>query len=267
MATKEEIKSNFQAGDVPTEEDFAQLIDSSVITLDSNENLPIPSADNLGQEYSINGNIWKCVLNDSVYSWQNQTAANNPNTNYLNMSNKPRIEGHVLSGNVSLNDINALNKAFQSYDEKQELNGEEYILISDTEDEGKVKRHLVQDLMQQGSTGGVIERTPVLDYDRLDFDVTGLNPTYQYYDLSGYQQSVVTLGFTQAVANVAHTLLIKTPPSSANPVQVAVDESIVPIKKNIPMTLPINSYLQMSVVSRNINGTAFLFIIYDFTID
>ena len=108
MATKEEIKSNFQAGDVPTEQDFAELIDKQVGVLDSSNDLPTASSSNENVCYLVGGDtIYRCEETGGVYTWVAYPFAQSAVNNYLNLSNKPAINGHTLGKNNSLKDIGA----------------------------------------------------------------------------------------------------------------------------------------------------------------
>lgn len=111
MSTKEEIKSNFEAGDVPTEQDFAELVDSQVGVLDINSELPNAAAGNVGVCYLVGGNIiYRCEESSGVYSWVAYPFVEASVKNYLNLSNKPSINGHTLGKENELNDIGAAPK-------------------------------------------------------------------------------------------------------------------------------------------------------------
>ena len=106
MRTKEEIKSNFEAGDVPTEQDFAELVDSQVGALDSANELPVAASTNVGVCYLVGGDtIYRCEESGGVYSWEAYPFTQGAVNNYLNLSNKPAINGHTLGKNNSSDDI------------------------------------------------------------------------------------------------------------------------------------------------------------------
>lgn len=108
MSTKEEIKSNFEAGDVPTEQDFADLVDSQVGVLDAQADLPVAAVGNVGVCYLVGGDtIYRCEESSGVYSWVAYPFTLAAVNNYLNLTNKPAINGHTLGKTNSLNDIGA----------------------------------------------------------------------------------------------------------------------------------------------------------------
>lgn len=106
MNTKETIKSNFEAGDVPTELDFAEAIDSQVGVLDSSAELPTASASNFGVCYLVGGNtIYRCELDNGNYDWVSYPFTTASVNDYLNLTHKPSINGHVLGRSNSSADI------------------------------------------------------------------------------------------------------------------------------------------------------------------
>lgn len=106
MSTKETIKTNFGIGDVPTDLDFADLIDSQVGVLDAASELPSASASNLGVCYLVGGDtIYRCEFDDGNYVWTSYPFTTASVNDYLNLAHKPSINGHVLGQKNSSADI------------------------------------------------------------------------------------------------------------------------------------------------------------------
>lgn len=107
--TREEFFDYFRKGDHPTEAQFIELLNNLVFSLPSTENLPIASADNLGQSYEIQGNIYKSeIVSEGIYNWNNKTASSGGVTpSYSDLLNKPFINNVQLVGKRSLSDIGA----------------------------------------------------------------------------------------------------------------------------------------------------------------
>ena len=100
------LNSYFETGDYPTEAQFKSVQDSCLGVLDDVGDLPVPSADFLGNEYKIGNVYYKCVLDSGNYIWQ-QTGTVVPSNDYPDITNKPKINGHTLGQNNTLAEIGA----------------------------------------------------------------------------------------------------------------------------------------------------------------
>lgn len=105
--TREEFFDYFRTGDQPTEAQFIELMKSIVFSLASTDNLPTASADNLGQSYEIQGNVYKSELvSEGVYGWINKTASTSGGTtNYNDLGNKPVLNNVQLAGSKTLKQV------------------------------------------------------------------------------------------------------------------------------------------------------------------
>lgn len=93
------IKNKFNKGSVPTETDFANLIDSCAFWLKSMDELPTPASSNVESVYLIGIDcIVRCENGDYGYEWVAYPFTQEAIANYLNLTNKPRINDVVVSG-------------------------------------------------------------------------------------------------------------------------------------------------------------------------
>ena len=148
---KELIKKYFECGDFPTEEDFAELIDSSLGVLDSMGELPDANETTLGTEYKVGDNYVKCVFESGSYSWKTIGAVV-PTSNYEDLENKPAIDGKILSKSTKSSDLDliSLKGNYQSI----KPNTEDFVYIFKN---GSVFYSKVSDLLNSSDFQEVIE--------------------------------------------------------------------------------------------------------------
>ena len=105
---KEIIKQSFKCGDTPTNIDFAKLIDGSVGVLTDVLQLPPPSSAVLNTCYKINNVFYTCNQKpDNTFEWQAFVIGGGI-SNYNDLTNRPRINGVILSGDVTPNNLGIL---------------------------------------------------------------------------------------------------------------------------------------------------------------
>ena len=96
--TREAQKLIFADGEIPTGANYSALIDQIPLIVPLITDLPTAAVGNLGQVYCVGGINYKCTSPSSgVYEWTNMNAAAAAN-DYSNASNKPKINGELLSG-------------------------------------------------------------------------------------------------------------------------------------------------------------------------
>lgn len=110
MDNKEIIKQSFKCGDTPSDADFAKLIDNNVGVLSDVLQLPPANLATLGTSYIINNVIHTCIQNpNTTFSWKSTPIGSGGGTdNYNELLNRPRINGFILSGDTSPNDLGVL---------------------------------------------------------------------------------------------------------------------------------------------------------------
>lgn len=97
--TREAQKLIFADGEIPTGLNYSDLLDQIPLILATTADLPTAAAGNLGQVYCVGGVNYKCTNpSTGVYEWTNMNAAAAAN-DYANVSNKPKINDVLLSGN------------------------------------------------------------------------------------------------------------------------------------------------------------------------
>jgi hypothetical protein len=96
--TREAQKLIFADGEIPTGANYSALIDQIPLIVPLISDLPTAAVGNLGQVYCAGGINYKCTNpSTGVYEWTNMNAAAAAN-DYTNASNKPKINGVLLSG-------------------------------------------------------------------------------------------------------------------------------------------------------------------------
>ena len=108
MPNKEIIKQSFKCGDTPSDKDIGILIDHSVGTLSDPLQLPPLSRAVLGTCYKI-GNTFVTAIQkqDNTFDWQHNAIGGGV-TEYNELSGRPRINGNILSGDMTPNDLGIL---------------------------------------------------------------------------------------------------------------------------------------------------------------
>lgn len=105
MENKEIQKTKFQCGSTPDADDFAELIDSSVGVLTDAIQLPPASSSLVNTCYKIDNTLYTCKLVGGTYQWVGTALGGGGSSNYLNLSNKPKVNNVTLSGNKTLGDL------------------------------------------------------------------------------------------------------------------------------------------------------------------
>lgn len=110
IMNKENLKEFFECGDMPTESQFGALIDSAVTVVNAVDDLPPADAASFGTVYLVGANgepltIYKCEVNENVYSWENKGLLSAGTINYNELKNKPKINNVVLGGNKTLAEL------------------------------------------------------------------------------------------------------------------------------------------------------------------
>ena len=108
MDNKEILKGKFDCGATPSGEDFASIIDSCVGNLTDVLQLPTASSSLVNTSYKIGDKIYTCKLQGGTYQWVAIDLGGGGATSYLTLSDKPRINGNVLGGNMSPADLGLL---------------------------------------------------------------------------------------------------------------------------------------------------------------
>ena len=108
MENKEILKGKFDCGATPSGEDFASIIDSCVGNLTDVLQLPTASSSLVNTSYKIGDKIYTCKLQGGTYQWVAIDLGGGGATSYLTLSDKPRINGNVLGGNMSPADLGLL---------------------------------------------------------------------------------------------------------------------------------------------------------------
>lgn len=102
--TREDFYVRFETGKIPTQEQYAELFDNIIFGLDSESELPVATEMREKHRYFIpNVGIKECKKVDDVWSWVLVTpdGSGEGTTNYLELINKPLINGTVVSGYLS----------------------------------------------------------------------------------------------------------------------------------------------------------------------
>ncbi len=128
---KDTLKTYFQTGDYPTEQQFSDAIDSSLGVLDSTDALPAASAENFGAEYKIGNVYYKCTQTGGVYSWT-ATGTAVPSNRYSDLEGKPSIGGVRITGNIAdVDTLGALSKDTGVYEDAgSEISGDAVVYIN-----------------------------------------------------------------------------------------------------------------------------------------
>lgn len=103
---KNDIRQNFQDGDVPTGAEFSEWIERCLISVDSLSELP--EADELfaGSCYLIAGSsIYRCEQINNLWQWVLKSQNGNGVSSYLDLTNKPRLNNVVISGEKTLDEF------------------------------------------------------------------------------------------------------------------------------------------------------------------
>ncbi len=128
---KDTLKTYFQTGDYPTEQQFSDAIDSSLGVLDSTDALPAASAENFGAEYKIGNVYYKCTQTGGVYSWTATGTAVQTNQ-YSDLEGKPSIGGVRIAGDIDdVDTLGALSKDTGVYEDAgSEISGDAVVYIN-----------------------------------------------------------------------------------------------------------------------------------------
>ena len=105
IMNKEELKTFFEYGDMPTAAQLAAFIDACVTILDETADLPTADATTLDTAYLVGKNtpltIYKCEYDSgtTTYSWVNKGLLGTGVTSYNDLTSKPKINDVSLAGN------------------------------------------------------------------------------------------------------------------------------------------------------------------------
>lgn len=103
---KQEIKRHFRSGDVPTEAQFAEWIERCVVWIDDVSELPDACAPLSGTCYLVAGKaVVRCEQADGGWKWMPYGSIGGGTGSYLELTNKPRINGVTLSGQKHLREL------------------------------------------------------------------------------------------------------------------------------------------------------------------
>jgi len=96
---KDDIRRHFEDGDIPTGAEFSEWIERCLIWIDDRDELPAAESDIEGSCYLVGGTrIYRCEYQDGEWQWVMKSQAGNGSMSYLDLINKPRINGVVVSG-------------------------------------------------------------------------------------------------------------------------------------------------------------------------
>ena len=101
---REYFYERFETGKIPPQEQYADLFDNIIFHLDSEADLLPPNETREGHRYFIPYvGVKECKLIDDVWSWVlvSRIGGGDGTSNYLDLLNKPRVNGSVLSGNLN----------------------------------------------------------------------------------------------------------------------------------------------------------------------
>jgi hypothetical protein len=105
IMNKEELKTFFEYGDMPTAAQLAAFIDACVTILDETADLPPADATTLDTAYLVGRNtpltIYKCEYDSgtTTYNWVNKGLLGTGVTSYNDLTSKPKINDVSLAGN------------------------------------------------------------------------------------------------------------------------------------------------------------------------
>lgn len=178
---REYFYDRFETGKIPTQEQYADLFDSIIFHLDSESDLLPPNETREGQRYFIpNVGVKECKLIDDVWSWVlvSPIGGGDGTSNYLYLLNKPKVNGSVLSGNLSSENL-GLMPNFKGLKLIPDLNDEVVVCVGTLE--GDPCYMYITDLAKWlsryiGHTATIKEELVISgtqDGNNLDFTVSG----------------------------------------------------------------------------------------------
>lgn len=129
--TREYFYVRFETGKIPTQEQYADLFDNVIFGLDAESELPVATEMREKHRYFIpNVGIKECKNVDNVWSWVLVTpvGSGGGTTNYLELDNKPLINGVVVSGNLSSDNL-AVMPSFKALKMIQELSDDIVVCV------------------------------------------------------------------------------------------------------------------------------------------
>ncbi len=96
---KDDIRRNFEDGDVPTGAEFSEWIERCLIWVDDSDELPEAQSGIAGSCYLVGGtHVYRCEYVDGEWKWVLKSQNGTSSISYLDLTNKPRLNGVVISG-------------------------------------------------------------------------------------------------------------------------------------------------------------------------
>lgn len=96
---KDDIRRNFEDGDVPTGAEFSEWIERCLIWVDDSDELPEAQSGIAGSCYLVGGtHVYRCEYVDGEWKWVLKSQNGTSSISYLDLTNKPRLNGVVVSG-------------------------------------------------------------------------------------------------------------------------------------------------------------------------
>ena len=130
---KQTQRGYFYEGAYPTASQFKDVVDGSLGVLEDVGDLPLPSAENLNNEYKIGNVYYKCVFNGSAYEWQ-QTGNVVKSNDYTDLVKKPKIGGTTLlpyneNNPQNISDFGGVESDITKYTEKAKAGTGDMVLV------------------------------------------------------------------------------------------------------------------------------------------
>ena len=96
---KDDIRIHFEDGDIPTGAEFSEWIERCLIWIDREDELPEADGSIEGSCYLVGGTkVCRCEYSGGMWQWVPKTGGGVGVTSYLDLTNKPRLNGVVVSG-------------------------------------------------------------------------------------------------------------------------------------------------------------------------
>lgn len=96
---KDDIRIHFEDGDIPTGAEFSEWIERCLIWIDREDELPEADGSIEGSCYLVGGTkVYRCEYTGGMWQWVPKTGDGGGTYSYLDLTNKPRLNGVVISG-------------------------------------------------------------------------------------------------------------------------------------------------------------------------